>query len=88
VKAAKPSRKLVAFQLNERGIPRQHYKISANGREIGEVTSGTSSPTLSEGIGMGYVESAFAKAGTEIAIVIRDKHIPATIVKLPFVKKG
>ena len=88
VKAAKPSRKLVAFLMSERGIPRQHYKIAAEGREVGEVTSGTSSPMLGQGIGMGYVESGFAKTGTEIAIVIRDKQIPATIVKLPFVKKG
>ncbi|MBK8910826.1 MAG: glycine cleavage system aminomethyltransferase GcvT [Chlorobi bacterium] len=88
VKAAKPSRKLVAFQMKERGIPRQHYKIAADGRDVGEVTSGTSSPTLGEGIGMGYVESAFAKVGTEIAVVIRDKHVSATVVKLPFVKKG
>ncbi|MCE7934317.1 MAG: glycine cleavage system aminomethyltransferase GcvT [Chlorobi bacterium CHB2] len=87
-KAAKPSRKLVAFQMKERGIPRQHYKIAADGRDVGEVTSGTSSPTLGEGIGMGYVESAFAKVGTEIAVVIRDKHVSATVVKLPFVKKG
>lgn len=88
VKAAKPSRKLIAFQMNERAIPRQHYKIAADGREIGEVTSGTSSPTLGQGIGMGYVESPFAKVGTEIAVVIRDKQVPATVVKLPFVKKG
>lgn len=87
VKEEKPSRKLVGFEMNERAIPRQHYAISVDGKTIGEVTSGTSSPTLGKGIGMGYVESAYAAAGTTINIVIRDKEIPATVVKPPFVKK-
>lgn len=87
VKEEKPKRKLVGFEMNERAIPRQHHRIVADGRDIGEVTSGTSSPTLGRGIGMGYVETAFAKAGTTIGIVIRDKEVPATIVKMPFVKK-
>jgi len=87
VKAEKPSRKLVGFEMNERAIPRQHYRITADGRDIGEVTSGTQSPTLGKGIGMGYVESAWSKPGTVINIVIRDKEVPATVVKPPFVKK-
>ncbi len=87
VKQEKPSRKLVAFELNERGIPRPPYAIVADGRTIGVVTSGTQSPTLGKGIGMGYVESAFAAVGTTIGIVIRDKEVPATVVKAPFVKK-
>jgi aminomethyltransferase len=87
VKAEKPSRKLVGFEMNERAIPRQHYKITADGKEIGEVTSGTQSPTLGKGIGMGYVESAWSKPGTAINIVIRDKEVPATVAKPPFVKK-
>lgn len=87
VKQEKPSRKLVAFELNERGIPRPPYAIVADGRTIGAVTSGTQSPTLGKGIGMGYVESAYAAAGTAIGIVIRDKEVPATVVKAPFVKK-
>jgi aminomethyltransferase len=87
VKAEKPSRKLVGFEMNERAIPRQHYRLSVEGRDIGEVTSGTSSPTLGRGIGMGYVESAYAKPGTAINVVIRDKEVPATVVKIPFVKK-
>lgn len=86
-KEEKPSRKLVGFEMLERAIPRQHYAIVADGRTIGEVTSGTSSPTLGKGIGMGYVESAFASPGTRISIVIRDKEIPATVVRPPFVKK-
>ncbi len=87
VKEEKPTRKLIGFEMNERAIPRQHYDIVADGRKIGEVTSGTSSPTLGKGIGMGYVESAYAKSGTEIAVVVRDKPVSATVVKMPFVKK-
>jgi aminomethyltransferase len=87
VKGEKPSRKLVAFEMNERAIPRQHYAITVEGKTIGEVTSGTQSPTLGKGIGMGYVESAYSKPGTAINVMIRDKEIPATVVKAPFVKK-
>jgi aminomethyltransferase len=87
VKEEKPTRKLVGFEMNERAIPRQHYRITADGKDIGEVTSGTSSITLGKGIGMGYVESAYAKPGTTVNILIRDKEIPATVVKIPFVKK-
>jgi len=86
-KAEKPSRKLVAFELNERGIPRQGYDIvDAEGSKIGNVTSGTMSPSLSKGIGLGYVPLDSSKLGTEIFIQVRKKAIPATIVKLPFYK--
>ena len=86
-KAEKPSRKLVAFELNERGIPRQGYDIvNAEGNKIGNVTSGTMSPYLSKGIGLGYVPLDSSKLGTEIFIQVRKKAIPATIVKLPFYK--
>lgn len=88
VKEEKPKRKLVAFEMNERAIPRGHYAIVVDGTTVGEVTSGTSSPTLGKGIGMGYVSSDVAQAGTTIGIAIRDKVVPATIVKLPFVKRG
>lgn len=88
VKEEKPRRRLVGFEMGDRAIPRQHYRIVAEGREVGEVTSGTSSPSLGKGIGMGYVETAYAKTGTPIAIVIRDKEVPATVVKMPFLKKG
>lgn len=81
------SRRLVAFELNERGIPRQGYPIVDDfGNTIGEVTSGTMSPSLNNGIGMGYVTTEFKKVGTPIHIQIRKKTIPATIVKLPFYK--
>lgn len=86
-KEEKPSRKLISFVLEERGIPRQGYKIVADGEEIGVVTSGTMSPTLGQGIGMGYVRRGLSKAGTEIGIAIRDKVIPATIRKAPLVSK-
>jgi len=86
-KAEKPSRKLVAFELDERGIPRQGYPIvDASGTIIGNVTSGTMSPCLQKGIGMGYVPTEFAKLGTQIFIQVRKKAIPATLVKLPFYK--
>lgn len=80
-------RKLVAFELDDRGIPRQGYDIvDSNGNIIGSVTSGTMSPSLGKGIGLGYVPSVFAKAGSQINIQVRKNAIPATVVKLPFYK--
>lgn len=80
-------RKLVAFKLDERGIPRQGYDIvDGNGNKIGNVTSGTMSPSLGFGIGLGYVPTVFADADSKINIQIRKKAIPATVVKLPFYK--
>lgn len=77
--------KLVGFKMLERGIPRHDYKIvDADGNEIGHVTSGTQSPMLREGIGMGYVQKKFARTGTEIFIQIRKKAVKAEVVKLPF----
>lgn len=82
-------RKLVGFELAERGIPRSHYEITnSSGEKIGEVTSGTQSPTLQKGIGLGYVPLEFSKPGAEIFIKVRDKLLKANVVKLPFVKKG
>ena len=86
-KENKPEKRLVAFELDERGIPRQGYDIvDGNGNVIGNVTSGTMSPCLQKGIGMGYVPRIKAKSGTQIHIQVRKKAIPATIVKLPFYK--
>ncbi|WP_111707558.1 glycine cleavage system aminomethyltransferase GcvT [Lutibacter citreus] len=86
-KEAGVSKKLVAFEMVEKGIPRQHYTIvNADGVEIGEVTSGTMSPTLKKGIGMGYVTKEFSKRDSEIYIQIRKKTIKAKVVKLPFYK--
>lgn len=82
-----PERKLVAFELNERGIPRQGYDIvDSNGNKIGEVTSGTMSPSLNKGIGMGYVPKVFSQVGSPLLIQIRKNAVPATVVKLPFYK--
>lgn len=81
------TRKLVGFELIERGIPRQHYKIvDADGNEIGEVTSGTMAPSLNKAIGMGYVTIENAKVNSEIYIEIRNKNIKAKVVKMPFYK--
>lgn len=86
-KIDKPERCLVAFELKERGIPRNGYDIiNGDGISIGNVTSGTMSPSLQKGIGMGYVPRMYAKVGTQIQIQVRKKAIPATIVKLPFYK--
>ncbi|MDG1880870.1 MAG: glycine cleavage system aminomethyltransferase GcvT [Schleiferiaceae bacterium] len=82
------SKKLVAFQLVDRGVPRQGYKISDNsGGEIGVVTSGTMSPSLGKAIGLGYVPYEKSKIGSDIFIVVRKKHLLAKIVSLPFWKE-
>ena len=82
-----PKRKLVAFELDERGIPRQGYDIvDEDGKKIGVVTSGTMSPSLEKGIGMGYVPTEIAGVGNKISIQIRKKTVSATQVKLPFYK--
>jgi aminomethyltransferase len=79
------SKKLVGFEMIDRGIPRQHYEIkNADGKTIGEVTSGTQSPSLQKGIGLGYVDNFYMREGTEIFVDIRGKLIKAKIVKLPF----
>lgn len=85
-KAEGVTRKLVGFKLIDRGIPRHEYKLaSPAGEEIGHVTSGTMSPCLKIGVGMGYVQSAYAKVGTEIAVEVRGRLLKAEVVKLPFV---
>ncbi|MDC7997729.1 glycine cleavage system aminomethyltransferase GcvT [Gilvibacter sediminis] len=82
-----PERKLVGFELDDRGIPRQGYDIvDGNGNKIGEVTSGTMSPSLKKGLGMGYVPAVMADPGSKINIQIRKNAVPATVVKLPFYK--
>jgi aminomethyltransferase len=83
-------RKLVGFEMQEaKAIPRSHYTLhNAAGEPIGEVTSGTVSPVLGIGIGMGYVPTAYSQPGTEIFVNIRQKLSPAKVVKMPFVAKG
>ena len=80
-------KRLVGFELMERGIPRQHYPIlDPDGNQIGEVTSGTMSPMLNKGIGLGYVDVGYTSKGSDILIGIRNKQIPAVVVKPPFYK--
>ncbi|HZE56841.1 MAG TPA: glycine cleavage system aminomethyltransferase GcvT [Chthoniobacterales bacterium] len=80
--------RLVAFRMKSKGPPpRPHYSVWRDGERIGEVTSGSLSPSLNEGIGMAYVASAHAKVGTEIEIEIRDRKLPAVIEKKPLYKK-
>lgn len=82
------SRKLVGFELTERGIPRHDYEIvDKDGNVIGIVTSGTMAPSLGKGIGLGYVPTAYAAPDSEIYIRIRKNDIAAKVVKLPFYKK-
>lgn len=88
-KQAGVSRKLVGFEMIDRGIPRGHYELcDAEGNVIGHVTSGTQSPTLSKGIGLGYVPTAYSKTGSEIFVKVREKLLKAQVVKPPFVKPG
>ena len=82
------SRKLVAFEMIDRGIPRHDYRIlDENGSVIGLVTSGTMSPSMKVGIGLGYVDIASSKVDSEVFIEIREKGVKARVVKLPFYKK-
>jgi aminomethyltransferase len=86
-KEAGVTRKLIGFEMIDRGIPRHDYPIvDAEGNVIGKVTSGTQSPSLQKAIGMGYVTKEMAKEGTEIYIAIRDNKIKAKVVKFPFYK--
>jgi aminomethyltransferase len=81
------NRMLIGFMLTEKGIPRQHYEIvNQDGDLIGEVTSGTHSPVLGQGIGMGYVKTKHSQMGNEIFIRIRNKSVKAEVVKIPFHK--
>lgn len=84
-KAAGLKRKLVAFEMVDRGIARQHYPIKNEAGELlGEVTSGSESPSTGKFIGLGYVDAAYAAPGTSIRIEIREKLLEARVVKLPF----
>lgn len=86
-KEAGVNRRLRAFELETRGIPRQGYDIlNEEGKKIGAVTSGTMSPSLKKGIGMGYVNTSHTKFGSRIFVEIRNKAVPAVVVKLPFYK--
>ncbi|MCQ6961550.1 glycine cleavage system aminomethyltransferase GcvT [Mucilaginibacter aquariorum] len=86
-KQAGVERRLVGFEMIDRGIPRHDYEIvDADGNVIGKVTSGTQSPSLQKAIGLGYVKNEFAKEGSDIYISIRDNKVKAKVVKPPFYK--
>ncbi|MFT7347703.1 MAG: aminomethyltransferase, partial [Cryomorphaceae bacterium] len=83
------SRRLVAFEMIDRGIPRKDYDIvNTAGENIGVVTSGTMSPSLGTAIGLGYVANDYKTADTEIFIQVRNKNLKAKVVKLPFFKNA
>lgn len=82
-----PKRKLVGFEMLERGIPRTHYEVEVDGRKIGEVTTGTMGPTVKKNIGLAVIETEFAKIGQELNIIIRNKPVKGVIVKTPFYKR-
>jgi aminomethyltransferase len=80
--------RLAGFRLKERGFPRHGYGVAVDGATVGEVTSGVLSPSLGQGVGLAYLPVASAKQGTEIGIVIRDRAIPAEVVRPPFYTEG
>lgn len=81
-------RKLIAFELIDKGIPRHDYRLLNNtGADIGFVTSGTISPILQKGIGMGYISTSESHIGNEILVQIRNKSLKAKVVRLPFIQK-
>jgi len=80
-------RKLIGFEMLDRGVPRSNYEVYAEGRKIGYVTTGSFSPTLKKNIGLALVDSSYAKEGTEIEVVIRNKILKAKVIKKPFYSK-
>tara|TARA_S200000501_G_C20854990_1_gene757368 strand:- start:973 stop:2058 length:1086 start_codon:yes stop_codon:yes gene_type:complete len=81
------TRKLIGFLMESRAIPRSGHTLLDNENNIiGQVSSGTQSPTLSNGIGLGYLDADFVKPGTKINVLIREKNCPARVIKLPFIK--
>lgn len=78
------AQRLIGFRLRERGIPRQGYPVEVNGEVVGEVTSGVMGPTVEQGIGMAYVPAEYAKPGTTMGVRIRDRVLPAEVVRPPF----
>lgn len=86
-KAGGLKRKIAGFEMIDRGIPRSHYEIYAEGKKIGYVTTGSFSPTLKKNIGLALIDTEYAKEGTEIEISIRNKNIKAKVIKKPFYNK-
>jgi aminomethyltransferase len=82
------SRQLVCIEMIDRGIPRKGYPIMVDGEQVGAVTSGTQSPSLKQGIGIGYLVKQHAKIGTELGMEVRNKNLKCKVVKPPFYKEG
>lgn len=80
-------RKLVGFEMTERGIPRSHYEVQVNGVRIGEVTTGTMGPTVKKNIGLALIDVQYATVDQELDIIIRNKPVKAVIIKTPFYKR-
>jgi len=78
-------RKLVGLKLLTRGVPRAHYQVFKNGESVGEVTSGTFSPTLNTGVGLCYVSSEYSDIGNHLDVKIRDQLVATEVIQLPFV---
>lgn len=80
-------RKLVGIEMQERGIPRPHYAVYAEGKQIGEVTTGTQSPTYKTNVGLALIDAAYSALGTDVYVEIRGSQVKATVVSTPFHKK-
>jgi aminomethyltransferase len=80
-------RRMVQMEMLDRSIPRPHFPVRRNDTQVGELTSGTFSPTFGRGIGLGYVEAPVAKAGTEVSVEIRSQPHPALLVRKPLYKR-
>jgi aminomethyltransferase len=80
-------RKLVGFEMVDRGIPRSHYEVQAGGKNIGFVTTGSFSPTLKTNIGLALVSVEYSAEGTEFEVIVRNKPLKAQVVKIPFYEK-
>ncbi|HHV98411.1 MAG TPA: glycine cleavage system aminomethyltransferase GcvT [Clostridiaceae bacterium] len=82
-----PSRKLVGFEMVDKGIPRSHYEIFSDDKRIGFVTSGSFSPSLGKNLGLALVDKDYSEEGTEFNVVVRDRPLKARVVRIPFYKK-
>jgi aminomethyltransferase len=82
-----PARRLVGLRVLDKRVPRSHYPVLVDGRQVGQITSGTLSPTLGQAIGMAYVESRYAEPGTAVTVDIRGTACSALVVALPFYKR-
>ena len=80
-------RKLMGFEMTDRGIPRHGYPLRVGSREVGQVTSGTFAPFLKKSIGLGYVSAEAARIGQEIEVLIRGSAVPGRIIRTPFYKR-